>query len=101
MSQFIEGSMESEAFEHASDIVLGVVSARQRDAPDDVAVLLKDYFATWLGKGMSVSSAWTMLFSASTIWLTNTIGDFATISGDDPQVMVATMSLRRARELNR
>lgn len=65
--------LESNLIELAKPIVLGVVTARQSGNVTDAADLLQHYREDAAKLGASNGNAWSMLFSASTLWVVGLI----------------------------
>lgn len=66
-------TVQQETLEDAKALVLGVVTARRRNAPGDTHVLIDSYMADAMARGVPKDTAWSLLFSAATIWVDSLI----------------------------
>lgn len=89
---------DAATLERAQRVVLGVVKAHQSDNPGDAALMITAYLGEETALGRSVSSAWAILFSASTLWLSALINTDAAHHHVTPGTRLTELSVAHALE---
>ena len=83
--------------ELAKDAVMGVVTARESGNCDDAELVISGYIKDAADLGACPGTAWAMLFSAATLWVSALIEMYATAHDETPAQSIAWFALAHAQ----
>ena len=92
--------LEDALVKQAQLVVLGVVTARDRDNQDDAAFLINGYLSDALEAGATIGTAWALLFSASTLWVAALMRLHAQESDQTPLEAIGEIALAYALKVD-
>ena len=92
-----ELALETRLVEMAKDTVMGVVTARQSGNCADAELVIRGYLTDAFEMGATPGLAWSMLFSASTLWVAALIELYAIAHDETPADSIRWFALAHAQ----
>ena len=89
-------ALEDQLVEMAKDTVMGVVTAREAGNCADAELVISAYIREAIKLGATPGTAWALLFSASTLWVSALIDVYAKAHDETPAQSIAMFALAHA-----
>lgn len=87
---------DDQLVEMAKNTVLGVVTARESGSCADAELVLSGYLRDAVELGATPCRAWSMLFSAASLWVSALIGMYAEDHHETPAQSIALFAINHA-----